>query len=609
MKTVRLTAAQAMVRHVAAQKNADGDPFIEGVWAIFGHGNVAALGEALHTHRDRIRTYRGQNEQGMCHAAIAYAKELGRKRAMAVTASIGPGSTNMVTAAALAHVNRLPVLLIPSDVFAGRQPDPVLQQIEPFHDGTITANDAFRPVSAYFDRITRPEQLLTALPRAFATMTDPASCGPATISICQDVQAEAWDFPESFFEERVWTARRPRPDEDDVARLAEALRDAKRPLIVAGGGVHYSDACEALRTFAETHGIPVSETQSGKGAMPWDHPMALGGIGVSGSDASNRYAAEADLVIGIGTRFQDFTTGSWRLFQNPDLRFAQVNVVPFDAYKRRALPVIGDARAGIEALGAALGDHHAGADVSAIREDWFAEVASVTDAPGDDNELPSDQQVIGAVQRAATLDSVVMCAAGTMPGELQKLWKPWKPGSYHMEYGYSCMGYELAGAMGMKMARPDKDVICMVGDGSYMMLNSEIATAAMMGLGFTVVLTDNRGYGCINRLQQGSGSPEFNNLYEHVEREEMPQIDFVAHARAMGADAVKVTSIAELKDEIARARGKTRPQVIVIDTTPYPPKDIGGAFWDVVPPEVSELETARTARRRYDDMIKDRFKA
>ena len=608
MKTVRLTAAQAMVRYIAAQKTEGGLPFIEGIWAIFGHGNVAALGEALYTHRDRIKTFRGQNEQGMCHASIAFAKELRRERAMAVTASIGPGSTNMVTAAALAHVNRLPILLIPSDVFANRQPDPVLQQIEDWNDGTMTVNDAFRPVSAYFDRITRPEQLLSALPRAFATMTDPLTCGPATIAMCQDVQAEAWDFPEAFFEERIWTSRRPRPDEEEVARLAEAVRAAKRPLIIAGGGVHYSGACEVLQEVAERHGIPVSETQSGKGALPWDHPLALGGIGVSGSDASNRYADGADLVIGVGTRFQDFTTGSWRLFQNPDVHFAQINLAPFDAHKRRALPVIGDAMRGLEALSSALGDHDAGAEVATIREEWFAELDAVTDRPASDNELPTDQQVIGAVQRAAVDESVVMCAAGTMPGELQKLWKPWKPGSYHMEYGYSCMGYELAGAMGMKMARPDKDVICMVGDGSYMMLNAEIATAAMMGVGFTVVLTDNRGYGCINRLQMGSGSPEFNNMYEHSLKQEMPQIDFVAHARSMGADAVKVATIADLEFEIAKARGKTRPQVILIDTTPYPPGEAGGFFWDVVPPEVSNLESVREARAEYDDMVKDRFK-
>lgn len=608
MKTVRLTAAQAMVRYIAAQKNADGKAFIEGIWAIFGHGNVAALGEALLTHKDRVKTYRGQNEQGMCHTAIAYAKSLRRKRAMAVTASIGPGSTNMVTAAALAHVNRLPVLLIPSDVFANRQPDPVLQQIEPWDDGTVTVNDAFKPVSAYFDRITRPEQLLSALPRAFATMTDPMTCGPATLSMCQDVQAEAYDWPEAFFEERVWTARRPRPDDEDVARLAEAVKAAKQPLIVAGGGVHYSEACDTLTDFAERHGVPVSETQSGKGALPWDHPMALGGIGVSGSDASNRYAGEADLVIGVGTRFQDFTTGSWRLFQNPGVRFAQINLAPYDAHKRRAIPVIGDAKRGLEALSAALGDHDARADVARMREEWFAELDGVTAAPEGDNAPPSDQQVIGAVQRACVDDSVVMCAAGTMPGELQKLWKPWKPGCYHMEYGYSCMGYELAGAMGMKMARPERDVICMVGDGSYMMLNAEIATAAMMGVGFTVVLTDNRGYGCINRLQMGSGSPEFNNLYEHALKEETPQIDFVAHARSMGADAVKAGSIAELEAEIAKARGKSRPQVIVIDTTPYPPKEAGGFFWDVVPPEVSTLDSAKTARSEYDAMIEDRFK-
>jgi 3D-(3,5/4)-trihydroxycyclohexane-1,2-dione acylhydrolase (decyclizing) len=401
MKTIRLTAAQAMVRYLSAQLNEDGVPFLAGCWAIFGHGNVAGIGEALHAERERFQTWRGHNEQGMAHAAIAYAKQLRRRRAMAVTSSIGPGATNMVTACALAHVNRLPVLFIPGDVFANRGPDPVLQQIEAFHDGTVSANDCFRPVSRYFDRIQRPEQLLTALPRAFATMTDPLDCGPVTLAFCQDVQAEAFDYPESFFEPRTWHRRRPAPDPREVDALAEALRAAKRPLVIAGGGVHYAFACDTFRTFVERHGLPVGETQAGKSALPWDHDLNLGAIGVTGSAATNAYAAEADLVIGVGTRFQDFTTGSWGLFRNPAVRFASINIAPYDARsaarcrcrRRRRRARCPEPR---------LGDWRAAPADAGLKPAWLADLDAVTAAPGETNALPSDQQVIGAVQRQAT---------------------------------------------------------------------------------------------------------------------------------------------------------------------------------------------------------------
>ena len=598
--TIRLTAAQALVKYVAAQMTETGEPFIAGCWAIFGHGNVAGLGEALHGAKDHFPTWRGHNEQTMAHAAIAYAKQLGRKRAMMVTSSIGPGATNMVTAAALAHVNRLPVLLVPGDVFANRGPDPVLQQIEDWGDGTVSANDCFRPVSRYFDRITRPEQLLTALPRAFRTMTDPADCGPVTLAFCQDVQAEAYDYPESFFAPKVWAARRIRPDLDELAAVAEALKAARRPVIVAGGGVHYSGATEALRGFAEAHNIPVTETQAGKSVLPWDHPLNLGPIGVTGGTPANTVCAEADLVLGIGTRFQDFTTGSWGLFANPNRKIACLNVAAYDAAKHGALPLVADARTGIEELTQALGTHKAPAGIDGLKADWFATVDPLTDAPSNGNALPTDMQVVGAVQRAAHDDTVVMCAAGTMPGELHKLWKSTKPMSYHMEYGFSCMGYEIAGAMGIKMAQPERDVICFTGDGTYMMANSEMATAAMMGISFTVVVTDNRGYGCINRLQMGTGGAEFNNLLDHTIHETASAIDFAKHAEAMGATSVKVGSIPELEAALVQRGAVRGPYVIVIDTDPYPSTPHGGTWWEVGVPEVSNRSQVNAARAEYE---------
>ena len=598
-KTLRLTAAQAMVKYIAAQRNEQGETLIAGCWAIFGHGNVAGLGEALYQVQDELPTYRGHNEQTMAHTAIAYAKQLGRKRSMMVTSSIGPGATNMVTAAALAHANRLPVLLVPGDVFANRGPDPVLQQIEDFGDGTVSANDAFKPVSRYFDRITRAEQLLTALPRAFRVLTDPAECGPVTLAFCQDVQAEAYDYPEAFFEPKVWRQRRVRPDVNELADMADAIRAAKRPVIVAGGGVHYSDATAELAAFAEAHNIPVAETQAGKSALPWDHPLNLGPIGVTGGEAANSVCAEADLVIGVGTRFQDFTTGSWSLFANPDRKIACLNVAAYDAMKHGAMPLLADARVGLGELSSALGDHTSSASIDGLKEDWFAKVDPLTAAPSDSNALATDMQVIGAVQRSAGDHSVVMCAAGTMPGELHKLWKANRPMSYHMEYGFSCMGYEIAGAMGIKMAEPERDVLCFTGDGTYMMANSEMATAAMMGISFTVIVTDNRGFGCINRLQMGTGGAEFNNLLKDAVHETPSAIDFAAHAASMGATSVKVYSISELEEALAKRGDITGPYVIVIDTDPYPSTPHGGSWWEVGVPEVSVRSEVNDAWETY----------
>ena len=598
-KTIRLTAAQAMVKYIAAQRNEQGETLIAGCWAIFGHGNVAGLGEALYQVQEELPTYRGHNEQTMAHTAIAYAKQLGRKRSMMVTSSIGPGATNMVTAAALAHANRLPVLLVPGDVFANRGPDPVLQQIEDFGDGTVSANDAFKPVSRYFDRITRAEHLLTALPRAFRVLTDPAECGPVTLAFCQDVQAEAYDYPEAFFEPKVWRQRRVRPDVSELADMADAIRTAKRPVIVSGGGVHYSDATAELASFAEAHNIPVAETQAGKSALRWDHPLNLGPIGVTGGEAANSVCAEADLVIGVGTRFQDFTTGSWSLFANPNRKIACLNVAAYDAMKHGAMPLLADARVGLGELSSALGDHKSVATINGLKDDWFAKVDPLTDAPSDSNALATDMQVIGAVQRSARDNSVVMCAAGTMPGELHKLWKANRPMSYHMEYGFSCMGYEIAGAMGIKMAQPERDVLCFTGDGTYMMANSEMATAAMMGVSFTVIVTDNRGFGCINRLQMGTGGAEFNNLLKDAVHEMPSAIDFAAHAASMGATALKVSSISELEEALAKRGDVTGPYVIVIDTDPYPSTPHGGSWWEVGVPEVSVRSEVTDAWERY----------
>ncbi|MEY4982285.1 MAG: hypothetical protein RIR62_551 [Pseudomonadota bacterium] len=604
MNTIRLTAAQAMVRWLENQHTPDGHRFIEGIWAIFGHGNVAGIGEALHDRRESFPTWRGHNEQTMAHAAIAYAKASKRTRAMAVTTSIGPGALNLVTAAALAHVNRLPVLLIPGDVFANRAPDPVLQQVEDFGDGTVSANDCFRPVSRYFDRITRPEQIISALPRALRVMTDPAECGPVTLAFCQDVQAEAFDYPLSFFEPRVWHIRRPEPDAAELAAAIDLIRAAKAPVIVAGGGVIYSQAEAELAAFASAHNIPVVETQGGKSALAHDHPLNFGPVGVTGAASANAVCEGADVVIGLGTRFQDFTTGSWALFKNPARRILSINVQPYDASKHGAMSLVSDAKIALSRIGAALWSQRFGAADAALRADWARATAAVKAAPAAGNLLPTDAQVIGAVQRAAGPATIVMGAAGTMPGELHKIWDA-AQGGYHMEYGFSCMGYEIAGAMGIKMARPAADVVCMVGDGSYMMANSELATAVMMGIPFTVVVTDNRGYGCINRLQQGTGGAPFNNLLDDSYHVNPSQIDFVAHAASMGAVAVKAGSIAELEDALARAKSAAIPHVIVIDTDPAPSTQAGGYWWDVAVPEVSGRESVRAARARYEENMKN----
>ncbi len=609
--TLRLTMAQALVRYLAAQRTEyEGriEPLFAGVWAIFGHGNVTGMGEALWAARERLPTFRAHNEQAMAHAAIAFAKASRRRRMMACTTSIGPGATNMVTAAAVAHVNRLPLLLLPGDVFVSRRPDPVLQQVEDFSDGTVSANDCFRPVSRYFDRITRPEQILAALPRAMAVLTDAAECGPVTLALCQDVQTEAFDYPESFFAERIWRVRRIRPDERELMEAAAVLARARKPLIIAGGGVHYAEATEALARFVETHGIPATETQAGKSALPHDHPLNCGAIGVTGTSAANALAQDADVVLAVGTRLQDFTTGSRALFKNRDLKIIGLNIQLFDAGKHGALPLVADAKVGLERLSAALAGRHAPREWrerAAEEKARWTQTAAAALAPSH-GPLPSDAQVIGAVQRVAQPSDVVVCAAGGLPGELHKLWNASAPGGYHLEYGYSCMGYEIAGGLGVKMAQPHREVIVMVGDGSYLMMNSEIATSVMLGRKLTIVVVDNRGFGCIDRLQRATGSESFNNLMAHARHERLPAIDFAAHARSLGALAEKVEGVAELEEALHRARNADRTTVLVIDTDPRLSTAAGGHWWEVPVAAVSENAEVRRARAAYEAALRER---
>lgn len=621
--TVRLTTAQALVRYLAAQRVAaepdggrsdrsdrsgDTAPLFGGVFAIFGHGNVAGLGEALYHARELLPTYRAHNEQAMAHSAIAYAKAHFRRRMMAVTTSIGPGATNLVTAAALAHVNRLPVLLLPGDGFVSRAPDPVLQQLEDAHDGGVSVNDALKAVSRYFDRIVHPAQLLTALPRALRVLTDAAQCGPVTLALPQDVQAMAYDYPAAFFAPRVVGFHAQAPVEAELAAAAGALRAARRPLLIAGGGVLYSaGGAPALRAFAERHGIPVAETQAGKSTLAWDHPLNAGALGVTGAPAANALAAEADCVIAVGTRLQDFTTGSNTLFARAAV--IGINANAFDALKHQATAVASDARLALDALGARLEGWRAEPGwttrAQTLAAGWRDAVQTLTNTPPRAHALPYDADVIGAVQRssaASAAGDIAVCAAGTLPAELHKLWRAAVPGGYHVEYGYSCMGYEIAGGLGVKLARPEREVIVFVGDGSYLMMNSEIATSVMLGAKLIVVVLDNRGYGCINRLQQACGGAPFNNLLDDCLQGPAgaPAIDFAAHARALGAHGEHVADLAALDAALARARAAERTSVICIDTDPARTTDDGGWWWEVAVPEVSPRAAVREARANYE---------
>jgi 3D-(3,5/4)-trihydroxycyclohexane-1,2-dione acylhydrolase (decyclizing) len=586
-----MTMAQALVKALAAQLTVvEGRevPLCAGVWAIFGHGNVAGMGEALEGAREALPTLRAHNESAMGFAAAAFARQVRRRRFMACTTSIGPGATNLVTAAALAHVNRLPVLFLPGDVFANRVPDPVLQQVEDFSDLTVSANDCLRPVSRLFDRITRPEQLLTSLPAALAVLTDPAACGPVTLALCQDVQAEAWDFPDAFFAPRVWHIRRPAPDGTELARASTMVRAAKRPIVIAGGGVHFSGASAVLADFATRHAVPVAETQAGRGALPDAAPWALGAVGVTGTEPANRHLADADLVLAVGTRLADFTSGSRRLLGGKAV--VSLNVQAFDTWRGGAEALVADAAVGLAALSASVGDWRSTWPVP-DRRDWEAAVARVTAAS---NALPGDAQAIGAVRRAMPDDAILVAAAGGLPGELHRLWRTTSHDGYHCEYGYSTMGYEIAGGLGVKIACPQRPVVVMVGDGSWLMLNSEIATSVAMGLPLIVVLLDNSGFGCIERLQHAVGGASFNN------RRPGPAPDFVSQARGLGAIAEKMADIAELEAGLARALTAERTTVLVLDADGQATSSIGGAWWDVPVAEVSARPEVRAARAAYE---------
>lgn len=601
--TVRLTMAQAVVRYLCAQSTTlDGAPvpLFAGVFGIFGHGNVTCLAEALERVQDRLPTWRGQNEQSMALAAIAYAKARRRRQIMVATSSIGPGATNMVTAAAVAHANRLPVLLLSGDTFSNRLPDPVLQQVEHFGNPGITVNDCFRPVSRYWDRITHPAQILQSLPQALATMLDPADCGPAFIGLPQDIQEIAYDYPEAFFADTIWTIPRPRPSRDQVAAAVAVLASAKAPLIIAGGGVRYSGAEQAVADFAARRGIPMAETIAGKGAVVHDNPVHVGPMGIEGSEAARVLAETADVVVAIGTRMQDFTTGSWTTFA-PDARFITINAARFDALKHRACPVVGDALEAVTDIDAALGDWAAPPDRLATAQALYADWTALLDrgqAPTN-AETPSYAQVVGMVNRMAGPDDVMVTAAGGLPGETIKNWRCKRPHTFDCEFGYSCMGYELAGGWGHAIALDGRGTpIVMVGDGSYLMMNSDIYSSVLTGHKMIVIVCDNGGFGVINRLQTGMGGASFNNLLQHCrikDKANPRHVDFVRHAEAMGAHARHCASLAELETALdwARTTDATTVLSIATDAGCWTP---GGADWYVGVPEVSPRQSVQDAR-------------
>jgi 3D-(3,5/4)-trihydroxycyclohexane-1,2-dione acylhydrolase (decyclizing) len=613
--TVRLTMAQALVRFLANQHvERDGmeQRFFAGCFGIFGHGNVAGVGQALQQYADDLTYYQARNEQAMVHAAAAYARQKNRLQAFACTSSIGPGATNMVTGAALATINRLPVLLLPGDVFATRVPDPVLQKLEAPHDGDLSVNDSFRAVSRYWDRINRPEQLVPAALAAMRVLTNLAETGAVTLALPQDVQAEAYDYPEEFFEKRVWRVGRPLPESEMIERAAALIQNAERPMIVSGGGTIYSEATGALKSFVERTGIPVGETQAGKGSMPYDHPLGLGAVGATGTLAANRAAREADLVIGVGTRWSDFTTASKTAFQNPSVRFVNVNVADFDAAKHEGVRLVGDARSTLEALSEALGGYEVEAGYREASEkanrDWDAEVERLYAL--EHGPLPAQSTVIGTVNTFSDPEDVVVCAAGSMPGDLHKLWRTRDPKGYHVEYGYSCMGYEIPGGLGIKMADPSREVYVMVGDGSYLMMNSEIVTSIQEGYKLTVILVDNSGFASIGALSRSVGSQGFGTQYRYrkngsigLDTEEEPgetlPVDLAANAQSLGASVIRTQDVAELRDALSEAKGADRTVVIHIAVDRYEGVPDYESFWDVPVAEVSETKTVAAAREEY----------
>lgn len=618
MSTVRVTAAQAIVRHLAAQyTERDGveQPLFAGMFGIFGHGNVTGIGQALEEHRDLLKHYRPQNEQAMVHTAVAYAKMKNRLQTFACTSSVGPGATNMVTGAALATVNRLPVLLLPGDVFANRRPHTVLQQLEFPGSQDVSVNDSFRPVSRYFDRIYRPEQLFSALPEAMRILTDHAVTGAVTLALPEDVQTEAFDVPERFFQKHVWHVRRPRPDEESLAEAARLIASAERPLIISGGGTIYSDASEALDDFATQCGIPVSESQAGKGVIPWDHPWNAGPIGANGGIAANRIARDADLVIAVGTRLGDFVTSSKAAFQNPDVRFIGINVAAMDAYKLGALSLVGDARATLTALqdivleeGIARDMTTYAQEVSFLKREWDSLVDAQRALESSDSFTQA--QAIGLVNKAAGERDVVVCAAGSMPGDLLKLWRTTDPKGYHVEYGYSCMGYEVAGGLGVRMACPDREVFVMVGDGSYLMMHTEIVTAIQEGQKMIVVLVDNGGFQSIHGLQMGSGSPSFGNELRF--RDESTgtlsgpyvPVDFAKNAESLGARAIRVSTPDELSAALEAAKLESRTTLVYVRVDPEARVPNYEGWWDVPIAEVSSEESVQQARAQYEKDLK-----
>ncbi len=621
MKTVRLTAAQALVHFLAAQHvERDGVErrFFGGCFGIFGHGNVAGIGEALYESPELLTYYQARNEQAMVHAAAGYARMKNRLGTLVCTTSIGPGATNMVTGAALATVNRLPVLLLPGDVFASRRPDPVLQQLEVPSAGDVSVNDCFRPVSRYFDRIWRPEQVIPAALQAMRVLVNQAETGSVTLAFPQDVQAEAYEFPEKFLRKRVWHIPRALPDDAALSAAAARIRAAQRPLIVAGGGVIYSEATDALRRLCEQTGIPVGETQAGKGSLRYDHPSALGAIGVTGTFAANRIAADADLVIGVGTRWTDFTTASKTAFRNPDVAFVNINVADFDAAKHAGLALVGDARTTLERLtelleGWSVDDgYRAGA--ARLNAQWDDEVARLyTLAHG---PLPAQSEVLGAVNSFAESTDVVVCAAGSMPGDLHKLWRTRDPKGYHVEYGYSCMGYEIAGGLGVKLATPERDVYVLVGDGSYLMLSSEIVTSIQEGLKLTIVLVDNHGFNSIGSLSRALGTEGFGTLYRYrrngslgLDGEGDPApplpVDLAANAESLGAHVIRATTIDELRAGLAAAKAETRTVVIAVEVDRYESVPSYESWWDVPVAEVSDAASVRAAREQYEAARQD----
>ncbi|MFE8920250.1 3D-(3,5/4)-trihydroxycyclohexane-1,2-dione acylhydrolase (decyclizing) [Streptomyces rochei] len=615
--TRRLTTAQALVRFLAAQHTErDGvrRRLISGTWGVFGHGNVAGIGQALVEYADVMPYHQGRNEQAMVHAAVGHARHLNRLSAQAVTTSIGPGATNLVTGAALATINRLPVLLLPGDYFASHAADPLLQQLEHPIEADVSVNDTLRPVSRYFDRVTRPEALVASALQAMRVLTDPAETGAVTLALPQDVQAEAYDWPEEFFADRVWRVRRPAPDPVELAEAVRAIRAAERPLIVAGGGVHHSEAEEALRALVDATGIPVASTQAGKGALRHDHPADLGGIGHTGTTVADDLARTADLVIGVGTRYSDFTTASGTLFRHPGVRFLNLNITAFDAHKLAARTLVCDARAGLTALAESLSGHRVDAAYESeyrTGKSRWEEVVRTAYRAEDDSAVPTQTQVLGALDAVVGDEDVVINAAGSLPGDLHKLWRTRSPRQYHLEYGYSCMGYEIPAALGVQQAAPGTPVWALVGDGTYLMNPTEIVTAVQENLPVKMVLVQNHGYASIGGLSESVGAERFGTAYRHRAADgsftgaPLP-VDLAANAASLGMEVLRAKTVGELREALLTARASDRPTCVYVETDPTPTAPPAEAWWDVPVAEVSAREAAADARAQYERAVADR---